>query len=241
MLFSGAAAASEYRIALCLMGCPVGANPASEIILRPIYAMAYNTELKTADWVVYKVSSASIGIASSLSRTPIQDNFIADTLTNEDFYDLEGTGLVRSQYAPLVNFAGTPYWRDTNYTTNTVARSSALNQGAWYGLEWAVRNLVNREEAVYVITGPVFNATAETAQLQTVKPHRVPDGFFKIIATEAGQVSAFLLRQNVPVHQHHCEMRTSLAELELLTALDFFPEAGASQFESLDRNLGCFD
>ncbi|MSR12393.1 MAG: DNA/RNA non-specific endonuclease [Gammaproteobacteria bacterium] len=239
LLASSASFASEYRIGLCIFGCPVGAISASEIIIRPIYALAYNSEYKSADWVVYKVTANSIGIASSLSRAPIPDNFISDTLDVGDFQDLEGTGLIRSQYVPVVNFAGTPYWNDTNFVTNAVARSSNLNQGAWYGLEWAIRNLVSREQAVFIVTGPIYEATPSIAQLRTAKPHRVPDAFFKIVITESGQASAFLLRQDVPVHVHHCDLRVSIAELEAVTALDFFPEAGARQFASLDSGLGC--
>lgn len=221
------------------MGCPAGSSPASEIILRPIYALAYNSQLKSADWVVYKVTADSIGIASSLSRTPVPDNFISDTLDSADFMDLEDTGLVRSQYVPMVNFAGTPYWNDINYSTNVVARSSTLNQGAWYGLDWAIRNMVNREESVYVVTGPVYRSSPQVAQLHTTKPHRVPDAFFKIVVTEAGLATAFLLEQEIPVHVHHCDLRVSIAELEDLTKLDFFPEAGSQQFAPLDSSLGC--
>lgn len=239
MLSIGSSYGSEYRIELCYLGCPAGASLDSVVILRPIYALAYNTQFKSADWVVYKVTADSIGIASSLSRNPVPDNYISDTLDATDFADLEGTSLVRSQYVPMVNFAGTPYWSDINYATNVVARSSTLNQGAWYGLDWAIRNLVNKEEAVFVITGPVYKPSPQVAQLKTPKSHRVPDAFFKIVITESGLATAFLLGQEVPVHVHHCELRVSIAELEKLTNLDFFPEAGPRLFDPLDSGLGC--
>ena len=239
LLAQGSSFGSNYRIELCFLGCPAGGSLTSAIILRPIYALAYNSQVKSADWVVYKVTANSIGIASSLSRSPIPDNFISDTLDAADFMDLEGTTLVRSQYVPMVNFAGTPYWNDTNYLTNIVARSSALNQGAWYGLDWAIRNLVSREEAVFVVTGPVYRELPQVAQLRTKKPHRVPDAFFKIVITETGLATAFLLDQQIAVHIHHCDLQVSIAELEELTKLDFFPEAGSRQFNPLDSSLGC--
>lgn len=239
MLIFGSSHGSEYRVELCYLGCPAGASPDSDIILRPIYALAYNTQYKSADWVVYKVTADSIGIASSLSRDTVPDNYISGTLDSADFADLEGTGLVRSQYVPMVNFAGTPYWSDINYATNVVARSSALNQGAWYGLDWAIRNLVNKEEAVFVITGPVYMSAPVVARLNTPKLHRVPDAFFKIVVTESGLATAFLHGQDIPVHVHHCDLRVPIAELEKLTNLDFLPEAGSRQFDPLDSGLGC--
>lgn len=232
--------AADYRIGLCYRGCPVGANPDNPLILRPIYALSFNLDYKSADWVAYKVSAGTIGIASSLARTVVADNFVPDTLDNDDFMELDGTGLVRSLYVPMVNFAGTPYWQDVNFTTNIVARSSALNQGAWYGLEWAIRNLVNREDLVYVVTGPIYRATPVAPQLLTSKPHRVPDGFFKIVVTEGGQVSAFIFDQEVPVYVHHCDLRSSIEEIEAATGLRFFPEADRTDFTVLDSSLGCF-
>ncbi len=231
--------AVEYRIGHCLFGCPQGANSANHLIIRSIYALSYNTTLKSAEWAAYRVTADSIGIASSLSRQAVADDFEIDTLRVEDFEASEGIGLVLSQLVPLVNFAGTPYWGDANYMSNIVPRSRSLSRGAWYGLEWAVRNLVNKETEVFVLSGPIFNDPQNTPQLRTSVEHRVPDAFFKIIVTESGQASAFILAQNVPVHRHHCELRTDIAEIEEATGLRFFPEAQYLDFTSLDASLGC--
>ncbi|MEQ8956239.1 MAG: DNA/RNA non-specific endonuclease, partial [Gammaproteobacteria bacterium] len=50
------AEAANYRIGQCLFGCPAGPGEGRHLILRPIYALSYNTETKVADWVSYKVS-----------------------------------------------------------------------------------------------------------------------------------------------------------------------------------------
>ena len=125
--------AQNYNIAHCVGGCPLGGSAENHLIIRPIYALSYNTETKSADWVAYKVSTESIGIASSLPRTPIPDEFVADTLSAIDFLEAESVGLTRAQYVPLVDFAGSPYWNEVNYLTNTVARSPSLSQ-VWIGL-----------------------------------------------------------------------------------------------------------
>ena len=231
----------QYRIGHCLYGCPQGANSANHLILRPIYALSYNTTNKSADWVAYKISAGSIGIATSLSRRPQPDNYVADTLSEADFASAEDAELLRAQFVALVDFAGTPYWDDVNYLTNAVARKRALNQGAWYGLEWSIRNLVNRGTNVFVLAGPVYKPTPQVSALRTRKSHRVPDAFFKIVITEQGQGSVFLFDQNTPVHVHHCELRSTLAEIEALTGLDFFPENPKLVLDSLDSLLGCRD
>lgn len=234
------ATAQIYQIGHCLFGCPVGVASENHLIARSIYTLSYNTETKSADWVAYEISAGSIGIASSLSREPLSDNYVTDTLEDTDFLASEGTGLVRAQYVPLVGFAATPYWQEVNYLTNAVARSSSLSQGAWYGLDWAIRNLVNREESVFVLTGPVFNQNEEPIQLPIDKQHRVPDAFFKIILTPDGRSAAFLLQQSSPVHMHHCEQLSDVQRIEELTGLEFFPDLSRPLEPTLQTRLGCF-
>ncbi|MDD9891077.1 MAG: DNA/RNA non-specific endonuclease [Gammaproteobacteria bacterium] len=231
--------AQNYKIAHCIGGCPLGGSADNHLIIRPIYALSYNTETKSADWVAYKVSTESIGIASSLSRTPLADDYVANTLRPTDFLEAESLGLTRAHYVPLVDFAGSPYWNEVNYLTNAVARTSSLSQGAWYGLDWSIRNLVNRIGAVYVITGPVFNAAGDAKRLLTNTPHRVPDSFFKIVITGEGNAAAFLMAQDSPVHLHHCEMQSSIAEVEALSSLDLFPALSQSPEENIFAQLGC--
>lgn len=231
--------AVEYRIGHCFYGCPEGASDENHLILRPIYALSFNTETKVADWAAYRISSGSIGIASSLSRQSITDDFVTDTLSSSDFLNAEAWGLTQAHLVPLVNFAGTPYWNDVNFLSNVVARSKNLSQGAWYGLEWSIRNLVNRESEVYVITGPIFREVSIAPQLQTTTQHRVADAFFKIIIAPDDRVTAFILEQDLPVHVHHCELRTSIEEIERATGLEFFPEQTRLNPVSLDSSLGC--
>ena len=229
-----------YRIAHCFGGCPLGGGTDNHLIVRPIYALSYNTTNKSADWVSYRVSAESIGITSSLSRLPLNDEFVDETLMALDFVDAETIGFTRALYVPLVDFAGTPYWNDVNYLTNNVARSISLNQGAWYGLDWSIRNLVNRTNAAYVITGPVYDLAAKEKKLIINKAHRIPDSFFKIVITESGSAAAFLMGQDSPVHLHHCEMQSSIAQIEDLTHLDLFPLLSQPLQENIFGDLGCF-
>lgn len=232
--------AVELRIAHCLFGCPLGSSSENHLILRPIYALSYNTSNKVADWAAYRVTSGSIGIASSLSRVAMVDDFVEETLSAADFINSEETGLTRAQFVPLVNFAGTPYWNEVNFMTNAVARSRSLSQGAWYGLEWSIRNLVNRESEVYILTGPIFRETAIVASLETQVQHRVPDAFFKIVVSKDNRATAFIFDQDMPVHVHHCDSRASVDEIERATGLDFFPGNPKLVLGSLDTSLGCF-
>jgi endonuclease G len=232
--------AAELRIAHCLYGCPKGSSSENHLILRPIYALSYNTRNKVADWAAYRVTSGSIGIASSLSRAVMIDDFVEETLSAADFINAEEAGFTLAQLVPLVNFAGTPYWNEVNYMSNAVARSQNLSLGAWYGLEWSIRNLVNREREVYVLTGPIFRDSPVVASLETQTQHRVPDAFFKIVVSADNRATAFIFDQDLPVHVHHCDTRAAIDEIETATGLEFFPENPRLVLGLLDTNLGCF-
>ena len=237
--FMSQSQAAQLRIAHCLYGCPVGSSSESHLILRPIYALSYNTHNKVADWAAYRVTSGSIGIASSLSRAAMIDDFVEETLSEADFINAEEHGLTRALLVPLVNFAGTPYWNEVNYLSNAVARSRNLSLGAWYGLEWSIRNLVNRESEVYILTGPIFRETPVAASLETQARHRVPDAFFKIVVSADNRATAFIFDQNLPVHVHHCDSRTTIDEIEKATGLEFFSENPRLVSGLLDASLGC--
>ena len=232
--------AAELRIAHCLYGCPKGSSSENHLILRPIYALSYNTRNKVADWAAYRVTSGSIGIASSLSRAVMIDDFVEETLSAADFINAEEAGFTLAQLVPLVNFAGTPYWNEVNYMSNAVARSQNLSLGAWYGLEWSIRNLVNREREVYVLTGPIFRDSPVVASLETQTQHRVPDAFFKIVVSADNRATAFIFDQDLPIHVHHCDTRAAIDEIETATGLEFFPENPRLVLGLLDTNLGCF-
>lgn len=239
LLVAFGAQGQTYRIQHCYLGCPQGAGDSNPLVMRAIYTLSYNTELKTAEWVAYEVHPGAIGIASSLSRQPLEDNYVQDTLKADDFLADEGQELVRAQYVPLVSFAGTPYWREVNYLTNAVARSRSLSQGAWYGLDWAIRNLVNREGSVYVVAGPIYYPDREPLMLETSTPHRVPDAFFKVVIDGNDRAAAFLFPQDTAVHVHHCQLGVSIEELESLSGLDLFPEGGDNITLTLSQGLGC--
>ena len=45
--------ASELHSGLCLDGCPAGAAPTNDVVVRGIYVLSSNDTTKFADWVAY--------------------------------------------------------------------------------------------------------------------------------------------------------------------------------------------
>jgi len=243
LLLPGTGFGEDLHVGHCLAGCPLGASSENTLILRSIYALSFNHENLAPDWAAYGLKAESVGIASSLSRAVLADPFPVQTMVETEFAAIgENSDFVRSYLVPLVNFSATPFWQETNYLTNMVLRNQNLNRGAWYGLEWAIRNLVSRTDSLYILSGPLYRlpeGTEDGSGQLPVSRQKIAAAYFQVVATAAGDVTAFIFPQQLPVHVHHCEQRISLFELEELSGLDFFPLQPQWPAADLDRGLGC--
>jgi endonuclease G len=92
--------------------------------------------------------------------------------------------------------------------------------------------------AVYVYTGPLFERLMKP--LPRASPvHRVPSGYWKVIALGNGRMAGFIFDQMTRRRSNHCDFRAPLLEIELRARLDLFPMADDSTFTDLDAELGC--
>ena len=153
------ASAQEIHIVHCLKGCPIDAPATNDLVVHEIFALSSNDDRKFADWVAYRVTTETIGSSASLNRTwkpdPALDD--AETLEPGDYKGANQThGYDRGHQAPLASFAGTVFWRSTNYLSNITPQKKGLNQQSWKHLESAVRHAVTHEKGkkLYVVTGP---------------------------------------------------------------------------------------
>ena len=230
---------ADYRVVHCPQGCPISDAEDNRLIFRQTYALSYNTKNLAPAWVAYHMVAEGVGIATGLPRGIIVENVSESTLSAKEFANLEKRGSVRVQLAPLVNFAGTPYWLSSNYATNSVLMPSALANGAWAGLEWASRNLVARQGELYVIAGPIFKQDIDGNSSQLGSDYSFPDSYFKVVHTISGEVSYFLFEADLPVHVHHCERLATRKQIQEATGLMFMPRVGNVALETLDEKLGC--
>jgi len=235
------ARAGEIHIVHCLAGCPAGAPSTNDLVVREIFALSSNDTRKLADWVAYRVTRATIGSSVSLERRWKADPFLAkdETLEKADYskaykkhrYD-------RGHQAPLASFAGTVFWRATNFLSNITPQKADLNRGPWKKLESAVRHAAYHLRQLYVVTGPLYDGTKMESLPGADEEHDVPTGYWKVVATKDGRVSAFIFDQKAPKIAY-CDRRVRLSEVEARTKLDLFPREPAWPKGSLDKRLGC--
>ena len=245
------AKAEELHIHHCLHGCPAGAPITNDLIVREIYVLSSNDTTKFADWVAYQVTADTIG--PTQSRNFKKDPLLArhETLVPSDYTDANAVlGTERGHQAPLASFTGTPHWKDTNFLSNITPQQGALNGGAWRVLEQRVRNLAEDPSvtAVYVMTGTLYEQAMDPLPEADV-PHLVPNGYWKVVATEDGstiKVAAFIFGQDTPSGTDICDHLETVRAIEQRSTLDFFHALGTTEQNTIETgsatlgtDLGC--
>ena len=231
---------AELHTFHCLHGCPAGAAAINDTIVREIYTLSSNDLTKLADWVAYRITPETIGRSGEREWQP--DPWLSpdEGLETADYAGANAAlGVDRGHQAPLAALSGTPTAADTNILSNITPQEAALNQAAWQRLEAAELTLVRGERRpVYVTTGPLYERV--TASLPAAdERHRVPSGYWKIVATDDGRAAAFIFDQATPRGASHCDMRATIEHVEYRTRMDLFPRVPAPFSRTLDAELGC--
>lgn len=236
---TGQPAGGELHTFHCLFGCPLGAPATNDTVVREIYTLSSNDLTKMADWVAYRVTPDTMAPSRderNYRADPVLDS--SETLAENHYAGAPAALRVdHGHQAPLAAFSGTTHWDDTNYNSNMTPQASALNQGPWQRLESRERQLAS-SQAVYVITGPLFDRYMRPMPAAP-QLHRVPSGYWKVIALADGRMSAFIMDQNTPRNANFCNHRVDLLEVELRSRLRLFPMRGGTTQGALDVEIGC--
>ncbi len=210
------------------------------------YSVLFDMSEKLALWVAYPINkNVHLG---SISRNenwqyddsgdiPIsaQPNIISGTYGTYDTDHMD-----RGHQIASADRNGTlSAMHQTYMTTNVTPQYNKLNQGAWVGLETAIRTLaVNttvNQDTLYVVTGPLLNSAAPRyINDKSNRPCRVPDGYFKVILWskyDSGTASrkydsvGFIWPQNYADNQNqgaYVNFQTSVSAVEQETGYTFF-------------------
>lgn len=235
-----AAPQAELHTFHCLDGCPAGAPAIDDIIVREIYTLASNDITRFADWVAYRVTPDMIG--STRTRTWSADPWLDEDETLEpDDYDgaRDALGSDRGHQAPLTAFTGGDFWPDTNLLSNITPQGMNLNQGPWERIEALEKDLSRDENiAVYVVTGPLFERPMPNLPGADER-HRVPSGYWKVIATPDGRAVGFLFDWETERSADICAARQPVEQIEYRSRLALFPRRTNRTFGDLSAAFNC--
>ncbi|MDQ3906899.1 MAG: Ig-like domain-containing protein, partial [Acidobacteriota bacterium] len=140
-------------------GCAVAdvGHPNNYLMEKPTYALSYNRDKGTPNWVSWHLSSEWYG---TLTRV---DTFRADPAVPADWYRVQGTdysfsGFDRGHMTPNAdrdNQNRLPINQETYLMSNMVPQAPDNNQGPWANLEGYLRTLTDAGNEIYIVSGPL--------------------------------------------------------------------------------------
>ncbi len=226
-------------------GYPKGTPATNDLIIRDIYALSNNDSTKFADWVAYRLDSATISGPSQKERKWQADIWLEDEETLEpNDYDNAPKLLAidRGHQAPLANFKGTNVAYETNYLSNITPQKSDLNRGVWKELEDFERKLTLEFGIVYVMTGPLYEKKMPLLP-NANEPHRIPSGYWKILAIANNSkitdirsfaIFGFIFEQTTPTKSQLKSHLVSIKDIEKRSKLNFFWEVPTIQQATIE-------
>lgn len=255
--------AQTIAVTHCQGACPTYSSSVaarqSNVVIHHLYAAGVNGRTALPDWVAYRLSANAVGVASLLPRTwqpdhlvrfsPLEDiaqageeevrlsKIISETSNPYGGSPVQVEPENRARLAPITSFAATPYWSELNNFSNMVPMPASLRLGPWLQLEQQLNRLVVDRGDLYVITGPLY--LNSILSLSPSSTDLEPAAYFKLIADDSG-IAAFLFAQDTDRFSDYCSQTSSLAEIQAMADLEFFPNRRqVQQSTALLASLGC--
>lgn len=197
----------------------IPASISSQIAEYTGFRLSFNKENRTPNWVAWELLGTETDGEFSRSNKFWQDPDIDGC---PSAYDYKGSGYDRGHMCPAADQKWSRQAMDDCFSfANMCPQDHSLNSGAWSTLENKERLWAQRDSALVIVAGPIFNSVKPTTIGEGV---RVPDAFFKAILApyaKAPRAIAFVYpNMSSPGNMRNYAM--SVDQLEELTGYDFF-------------------
>jgi endonuclease G len=136
--------------------------------------------------------------------------------------------------AAIGNQYGTLAQAETFLMTNMCPQHRSLNRGQWQALEAWIPEMAQDTNHIYVICGPIFGDDPEITERGPERGIQIPEAFYMILVDPEREwqdrptisLMAYRFPQNMPAgadFRDRDAYGVSVAQIEALTNLDFFP------------------
>lgn len=184
------------------------------------FRVSFNSDNKTPNWVSWELL-----VSETEGTSPRYNKFWCD----EDIegcpthYDYTHSGYDRGHMCP----AADQKWSDTAMIdcfslANIAPQDNSLNSGAWSTLEKKERLWAQRDSAIVIVAGPIYEKT-DTKRIGDAGV-RVPSAFFKVIVApylpKPRGIAFVYPNMYAPGNMENFVM--TIRDVEKITGLDFF-------------------
>ncbi len=196
------------------------------------YRLSFNADTKNPNWVAWELTAdETIGRISRSNRF-WTDNEIKGCPSYEDY---RHSGYDRGHMAPAADMKWDKEAMTHSFAlSNICPQDKELNSGAWNTLENKCRQWAQRDSALIIIAGPIFDSPDKEYIGDSV---RVPDAFFKVILApyvRNPRAIGFLF-PNYSAPGNLANYSYTVDEIERITGFDFYPTLPDSIENTIER------
>jgi DNA/RNA endonuclease G (NUC1) len=228
--------------ALLKFHMPWGVPQAETVVARRPYAFGFDSSLKIARWVGYRVQRGDPRRRRSSTYPfdpllPVAAQARPDAY-NQNPYD-RGNLVTRAEVSALDEAAED----ETFYMSVIAPQTDFLNQQVWTRIE-AISARQPASARIWVITGPAFvpeEGKTDVHFAMLPGDVAIPTHFFRVMAREdaggALQLLAFLVPNGFGLNRDPKSYLTSVEQIERVTGLRFFSSRPESERQGLLKNV----
>lgn len=202
-------------------GTPACDAPTQTMASRTAFTLCFDSSTKVATWAAYELTPEHLeSFAAPRPSHFRRDPALADSAADLDY---RNSGFDRGHLVPARDVAYSPAaLAESFFLSNAAPQVPSVNRGSLRRVEESIRSEASHSQAVYVITGTLYDCSPEVTR---IGPNNVavPCAFFKAMLTVTRETMK--LRGVLISNEAHAEpTEVSVAELERRTGLRFFPK-----------------
>ncbi|HBH48276.1 MAG TPA: hypothetical protein DDX98_06535 [Bacteroidales bacterium] len=205
-----------------------------QIIEHKAYTMSYSSSYVVPSWLAYKVTNPTVNKEATVKGKYIPDPKITTRAASKKDYKKSGYLMAQlCNYLDVMHIEGAA--EETFYTSNIVPMKLAFYQHMWLKTEDLIRLWLRDKEAFYVFTGPI----TKDAPFPTIGSNKVsvPKHYYKVVYDPDNQEAIAFKFKNGMSSGSLKSYSMSVADLEKITEIDFFPGFDESLKERLKSKV----
>lgn len=197
------------------------------------HILSFNAKTKNPNWVAWELTAEeTIGRISRSNRFWTDD----DIKGCPNYRDYRRSGYDRGHMAPAADMKWDQEAMNHSFAlSNICPQDKELNAEAWNTLENKCRQWAQRDSALIIVAGPIFDSPKKEYIGNKI---RVPDAFFKVILAPyvSNPRAIGFIFPNYYAPGNLANYSYTIDEIERITGFDFFPALPDSIEEIIERS-----
>lgn len=212
--------AEKLKLACAIDYAKVPEGTPEQIVEYEGFRVSFNRENKTPNWVAWELLGSETEGTQSRSNKFWQDERVRGCPTTQDY---SNSGFDRGHLCPAADQKWSEQAMIDCFTmANMAPQDHSLNAGAWQTLEKKERLWAQRDSAIVIIAGPIYEK-GDTKTIGNAKV-RVPSAFYKVIIAPYldNPRGIGFIYPNMSSPGNMKDYSMSIDEVEAITGIDFF-------------------